>query len=271
MDFRWRAREHLEAARQLFASNDIAQLRYACLELRMCIEALAYDRLQAHLKEVSHAIMKKWTPRKVMEELLAADPSADKSSAIYFGLEEEYGVPAKQIHFLGVDNMFTMKWANAAHNALGSFLHVPTLAQVEQKKEPSEETIRKKIYELIPELDQIFSSTVFNVNFGEFHTLTCECGFEIARRKEVVRDPKGVICASCGAIYDYAEGDDGSGRFQMRKINYDCFICRTKIYVKRHQIRSGRIINCAACGAKSKVEQVYRIIGLSGAGEGKEE
>jgi hypothetical protein len=66
IDFRLRGRRYLDAAHRLPESGDSASLRYACLELRMCIEALAYDRLQAYLPEVPNSVMKKWTPRHVL-------------------------------------------------------------------------------------------------------------------------------------------------------------------------------------------------------------
>jgi hypothetical protein len=79
IDYRSRAKHHHIRALNLAAGGELESLRYASLELRLCIECLIYDRLQAYLPEVSHAAIKKWTPKQVMAELLAADPKADRS------------------------------------------------------------------------------------------------------------------------------------------------------------------------------------------------
>jgi hypothetical protein len=144
IDFRGQGRGHLDAAHRLL-TGDSSSLRYACLELRMCIEALAYDRLQAYLTEVPNSVMKKWTPRHILDELLAIDPHADRSSTVYVGAVEQFGVPAEEMKLLGEDKMFSVKWANSAHNALGNFLHVPTLAQIEARKETTDERFVRRL------------------------------------------------------------------------------------------------------------------------------
>nr|WP_042672687.1 hypothetical protein [Methylobacterium sp. B34] len=68
-DLRERARDHLQRASEHLASGDDAQLRYAALEQRMCIKALAYDLLQLHRSEASFSLMRRWQADQVLKKL----------------------------------------------------------------------------------------------------------------------------------------------------------------------------------------------------------
>ena len=57
------------------------------------------------------------------------DPLADQTAHIAVGIEEEYGMPSKDMQPFGVDHRFTVEWPNKTHNALGSYLHEPTISQ----------------------------------------------------------------------------------------------------------------------------------------------
>ncbi|WP_295708903.1 hypothetical protein [uncultured Brevundimonas sp.] len=77
--FRQYARDHVEAGRRLIEGHG-SELRYACLELRLAIEALAYSTLQNYSEDVDGAVDRAhdhWQPNKVLEELITYDPMAD--------------------------------------------------------------------------------------------------------------------------------------------------------------------------------------------------
>ncbi|MCK1290317.1 hypothetical protein [Bradyrhizobium sp. 30] len=113
------------------AKNELAAPRHVCLELRLAIECLAYQQLDAYLSEVPDHAMRKSTPREVITQMLEVDPKADRTSTIAIGREKEPGQLSDDMRMLGEDRRFTLKWANRSHNALGNFLHVPTLHQLE--------------------------------------------------------------------------------------------------------------------------------------------
>jgi DNA-directed RNA polymerase subunit RPC12/RpoP len=254
VDFRWRARKHLDAAVQLIAAGDSASLRYACLELRMCIECLTYDRLQVYLNEVSNEAIKTWQPRKIIDELLAVDPYADRSSALSFGIETQYGVPADDMHFIGQDKTFSVKWANKQYNSLGSFLHIPTLKQIEDQSEISDDKIKAKACDIHKTLHDILSSPIFNVNFGKFTSFQCaECTFLIKRREECLYASKGITCGSCGAVYDAIQQDGGGVGFRVRVVEYECASCNAPNSILRHKFSAGTTVVCRSCGAKSRI------------------
>ncbi|MBN8931564.1 MAG: hypothetical protein J0G97_06625 [Rhizobium pusense] len=68
--FREIARRHLETADELLGGQG-RQLIYACLELRLAIEAIAYDTLQAYEKNLSSEIADAyahWQPSKILRK-----------------------------------------------------------------------------------------------------------------------------------------------------------------------------------------------------------
>ena len=80
IQYRLLAREHLKKSAALLQADDADRLAYACLELRKCIEALAYEILIGYLAEVSTKVIETWQPDMVMKELVRIDPGADKNS-----------------------------------------------------------------------------------------------------------------------------------------------------------------------------------------------
>ena len=175
-NFRERARQHVGAAKKAFATEGEDGARFACLKLRMAIEALTYQVLQAYLSEVPTEAMKQWTPKKVMAEMLDVDPNADKSSTLFIGEEATPGVASDKMEFLGEDKRFTIKWGNKAHNALGSFLHEPTIAQFEKGDGDQEAAARAKVAEIITLLDDILSTSFMQFNMGNYVSIDCDCG-----------------------------------------------------------------------------------------------
>src|SRR4051794_22425114 len=102
-DYRSLAKQRLANAAKLLATNDDDDLVYACLELRKCVEALAYDLLTAYLHEVPLSAFETWQPDKVMKELLQVDPSADRSATISMQREATATEPARPWQLLGED------------------------------------------------------------------------------------------------------------------------------------------------------------------------
>jgi hypothetical protein len=84
IDYRSKARVHVQAAREMLKSHDAFAPAYACLHARFAVEALAYDRLQDYLFEVSLAAMNGWTPKAVLNELLYTDPDACSPVSVTF-------------------------------------------------------------------------------------------------------------------------------------------------------------------------------------------
>ncbi len=253
-DMRQQARACLTRARELLAKNEFAATRYACLELRLAIECLAYQQLDAYLSEVPDDAMRKWTPREVIAQMLEVDPKADKTSTIAIGREKEPGQPSDDMRVLGEDRRFTLKWANRSHNALGNFLHVPTLHQLEIGRAPDHDTVRTKAEEIAAVIEHTLATPIFNVNFGNFYHIDCVCGRSFKRREGTFTAEQGIVCPNvdCRIIWDVVSEDGANVGLKQRQTEYVCPGCNGTRSVFTQKIRAGTVITCD-CGTRAEV------------------
>lgn len=251
---RQEARECLARAKALLAQNKIASTRHACLELRQAIEYLAYQQLEAYLDEAPDDAMRKWTPREVIAQMLEVDTTADKSSTIAVGIEEVPGEPSKDMKILGEDRRFTLKWANRSHNALGHFLHAPTLHQFETGDVLDPGKMREKADEIAAVIEHTLATTIYNVNFGNFYHIDCRCGRTFKRRAGSFTSQTGIVCpdVNCRTIWDVVSEDGTEVQLKPRQMEYECQGCNEKRYIPSQRIKPGEVIVCD-CGAKAEI------------------
>ena len=251
---RHEARQCLERARELLGRQDASAVRYACLELRQAIEYLAYQQLEAYLDGVPDDAMRKWTPREVIAQMLEVDPKADRSSRIAVGREDAPGQRSTKMKMLGEDRRFTFKWANRSHNALGNFLHAPTLHQLEAGGTPDEAKMREKTEEVAGVIEHTLATPIFNVNFGNFYEIPCVCGRPFKRRAGSFTAEEGIVCPNmeCRAIWDVEGEERESVGFRQRRQGYVCHQCNETGYVDSQRFKPGTVIRCE-CGARVEV------------------
>jgi hypothetical protein len=261
---RQRARDCLTRAK-IQASSE-SSLRYACLELRFCIEFLALDRLQAYLEEIPDEALAKWTPKDIINEILDVDPQGDKSVSVSFAMESSPGVSTGELESLGEDRRFSIKWANKSHNTLGNFLHAPTLDQIRSGKDPEVSVIQQRITAIVEELDAVLASPIYQVNFGNFFQLDCEqCGGKIKRRAASI-PRSGLVCPNkaCGAVYDVTETASGFS-YVLKTIPWTCK-CGNVMHFPHNQLKMNAAFDCQTCGTKHQIART--IIALADAGPG---
>lgn len=256
IDYRMRARGHVDSAKNLLAVSTVDHTIYACLKLRMAIEALAYERLQTYLQEAPNGAIEKWTPRDVLRELLEIDPYSDSSSILYAGIEDGSDMPSSDMQFMGGEHRFNIKWANASHNALGNFLHEQTLAQA-YVGPVSQDKMAVKAEKIIEELERVLASTVFCSNIGVFHDWACACGHVLRRKEEFLKDNQEIVCR-CKRIYKVSV-KEGEFRVKLSQISFECPNCKIKNYVDRHLIGHGVRVTCVSCSSSYEVRQGFAL------------
>ena len=256
------ARECVLRAREILACGDEASARHACLELRFAIEYITYDQVQTYRSELPYDALKKWTPKQLISEMLEVDPDADKSITMQVGIEPSYGVPPRpeEMQLLGQDRRFSLKWANKNHNALGNFLHAPTILQIEAGGTPTAATIIEKATEVADTCERILSSPIFNVNLRIFEFDCVDCKTPILRRNRSFAPDKGVVCPKCGATYD-VKSEGGNVKYDLRKLRYPCPTCNAENWVGTHRVVAGAIFVCGKCSRKATVEQRFVLVG----------
>lgn len=73
-------KECLERANIQVKLNTMISDRYACLELRQCIEALAYSKLKAYKDRIPSSLLSKWQPGQAIKILSELEPDSKKNS-----------------------------------------------------------------------------------------------------------------------------------------------------------------------------------------------
>lgn len=160
----------------------------------------------------------------------------------------------------GEDKRFSAKWANKAHNALGSFLHEPTLAQYDKDAGFDEEAARAKATEILAILEDILSTPLMSVNMGQFIQIDCDCGFKIKRKLAVLQAGKRFTCGGCGMHYLYTLNEAESRyEFVPDGLAYNCAKCGAGQQVPAHLVEQLPVLTCSECGAKAQVEQLYQL------------
>jgi len=83
-----------------------------------------------------------------MTVLLDIDSTADSDTTYAIGLEKEYGVRPEKLNALGTEMILNMATIRKHYDALGSYIHVPTLKQVRSSKAHDFNKIRLRCEEI---------------------------------------------------------------------------------------------------------------------------
>ncbi|UCI19907.1 hypothetical protein FJ970_02745 [Mesorhizobium sp. B2-1-8] len=251
--YRQRARDHLAAAERLLRSGDDDVTRYACIELRLCVEAICYGMLCLYRSELSKGELAKWQPKKVLDELLEIDKYATTPQLL-----SVQDPKTGEWHDFGTqDYRFSVKWANKAHNALGNALHVPTIDQVEKGQEATPAIFRERCQEYMPELRKVLDSQSWHLHMtGPRWTMRCACGFEMHRRAEHIEKGVIVICSECGRVYDVVHVGDVLD-IELRKLRWQCKKCGKENGTPERDLVENIMTECFACGEPTQVRKQW--------------
>ena len=250
MNYRSIAREHLKEATEQLETGEDSALKYAALELRMAMEAVTYDRAAAFKEEFPTEEYDTWQPKKVMTVLLEIEPMADKDSTLAFGLEEEYGVPAKHMTSLGTETVLNMGVLKKHYDALGSFLHILTIKSTKAGKTVNHVKLRKRCEDIKLYLDKVLSSPVFNSTFGVFASIECaECGKKIRKRIPQGENTIHVECPNCDASYRVSSSGANQYTWSPMQQEIECAnkACTKNIILWEREIRLGAKWTCPNC------------------------
>lgn len=243
----------LARAKKLIEIGGDEELRYACLELRMCIEAISYDKLKVYAKRVSPELLdsRNWQPRKIVTMLTEFEPYAEQDFTFVVRAEGADGKLTGNAIVLGHHKAIKLKFIKETYDRLGSRLHMPTLAQQEEKKEVSAEKLRKELSEIISELEVLCSSSV-DSSLATVINFKCEmCGNFIVRNKKGLEKKKLLICPepTCKAEYEFFYNDE-KPMFKLIQLEFQCPNCSLNQYLDKHKIREGTKVTCGDCSSK---------------------
>jgi hypothetical protein len=197
--------------------------------------------------------MKKWTPKVVLKEILYVDDEACSTTGVVFSYNDKDGVPRK-IDF-GESRKMSPAWANKMHNALGNFLHQPTVRQILGVSEAdSLEAGRRKAEEALHEIERVLASSVWSFRAHQLMQITCKCGSVIARDKSFLEAKKILECSNCGRFYTYwLEKKNNRYAFRPQQMVWTCKDCGVANATDADEAGTGCVVECAGCNAKFEV------------------
>lgn len=253
--------DHLQRAKDLLAAGDPSSLQYCCLELRICIELVAYERVSMYEKELPQGF-EKWQPKEVIEALLDCDPYADKDSSLTIALENPAGGPPGKAFHLGTFHALTRKFIQRHYHKLGSYLHAPLYAKLDEDERLATPELRSFLAETLKEVERLCSSTI-QENLASRVSFTCQvCDRRVTRNILALKRDGRVKCQdpACQAVYITADLDSDNPRFSLA---YDgafvCPKCQTRNRIPLHCLREGGQLTCSGCTQVALVERTWQL------------
>jgi alpha-glutamyl/putrescinyl thymine pyrophosphorylase clade 1 len=128
--------------------------------------------------------------------------------------------------------------------------------QREECGELPPEKIRCQCEEYIALLDAIFATPLWHFISGRFAEVTCDCGFLIKRRVEIVNVGSAFECAECGRIYDVVSLEGKIG-INLRVAWSTCVDCKSDNEIGAHELEEGKQISCRGCEATRKIGRAW--------------
>jgi predicted RNA-binding Zn-ribbon protein involved in translation (DUF1610 family) len=250
---------HFKKATALLATGDDDDLTYACLELRKCLEAYAYDLLTGYLTEAPMRLIEKtWQADKVVKELLAIDPESAMSSTVNVQRSATETEPAGRARKLGEDRRLSVDYVHKNFQALGSFLHAPMIRQ----SVASSEAQRKRAVEIRDTFSKLLAPGRITAFFAVgMHRFNCnDCGGPIARRAEFLLKGKPFECGNCGLPYDVELLEDEKVAIEPRYMLWDCPRCQSHRKIFASRAKDGTDVTCPECKFPTTIrvqQQVY--------------
>ena len=243
-------------ANSLLDKNKNSLLSYVCLELRFCIEAIAYQKLNAYKSILPSSVMSKWQPPQAMKALLQLEPEALEDFTLYVGREDTPGKPAANMRSLGTHSTFRFSWLRKTYNKLGNYLHVPNPSVEVRYADPKrQEKLRSDLKEMIRELEPIVQSHLdgrmgMTVSFD-----CCKCGKRISISSRALADQIEVECMdrSCSAVHWAKDEGNGEYSFGLKRHRFKCLQCSQNMDVEERLISIGFHFNCSNCGEEYEV------------------
>lgn len=251
VDFRSMARSHLSDAREALEQHSPSTLRSAALSLRMSMEALTYERAKLYADDLSAEEYETWQPRKLMRILLEIDPHADATCGLSYGIEPSPSEAPEKMTFLGTENVLNLKTIKAHYDTFGSFLHVPTLKQINTGEVQDNVKLRERCEACAAAIEACLASPVWNVNFNHSCEIECvECGKTIRRRFRPGQDARMVACHHCDCEYRMSETPEKQIHWDPLQTKISCpnQDCDHAFYLLNKDVKAGTCWQCEGCG-----------------------
>ncbi len=270
-------KSRLDTINSLLSEGTKKSLTYAALECRLTIELICYERLKISYDYISHADLKKWQPRNVIEQV-AEEANEDVASTFTISISTtpatEGSEPKTQEDYealsyvpIGTQAGFNIRKLGKLWNALSNVaLHV---SLPEQKNDQISiygdiDSTKSKVIEVIEELKKFKDGNLITSGFGKEYSFECNtCGTTLKRKLNLLKNGQVINCISpsCQESYDiYIQGDQA---FHSRRVfETPCNECNSNVQIPQRQVEKLRfgqsplLLDCESCKTPLHIELV---------------
>lgn len=230
------AKIHLERARNILKHNPTDEcLTYACLELRMCVEQIAYSKLENRLDGIPLAGLKGWQPRRVIETILEFDEAEIEQSITYTVSAKDSDGVERQVLSTHVAAI-SAKELGKIWQKLSSFLHV------DFSKETQAVSVRQpSVKDLLTVANQLQPVTENTMDISIAPTLAFSCAiceFPIRRNSSLFQDGQIMLCPNPECNCEYIVSTTNAHmEIRGHVKRFDCGKCAETMNVGMHWLR----------------------------------
>lgn len=241
-------------AEELLDQSQDANLRYAILEVRRCLEAVVYEKLWIYRGRLPAEIAKKWQPPQAFKALIAIEPNAGSTSIFSFAKQKGLGMAVEEpLKQLGVDLRPDVKWLSKTWNKLGKFLHAEfPYAPAETFADPDK--IRTELREVIEKI-RPFVETTFTGTIAEIISFECiACNNLVLANKKGVESIGYATCLNPECELRHLAKKNGENfEFEAESFSADCPECCGQILLPEHKLAAGYEFACPDCHCRYQV------------------
>ncbi|MBP1125626.1 MULTISPECIES: hypothetical protein [Pseudomonas] len=245
------AGDYLSRAKKILSGSESHSIKYACLELRFCLEIIAYRQLEQYGEEIPGSVVREWKPDRIIKLLASFSPGSDQDSELSIGLTNAPDEIPEE--WAPGGNAKAIPWGvfRKHYNKLGSYLHAP------KKIKDLEKVIDKeKLNNIISDIERVLSATIV-LAFKSTINAECDCGKTIFIGQSEFEDDELVRCGNrgCGLLWKKVTLDDGVQVLQpARRLIYKC-TCGSFMHVSIEKVWDR--FKCEGCGNTYRLNLGY--------------
>lgn len=258
----FRTEPHIERAKALIEKGDVTSLRYACLELRLALERIAYQKLQLRLSDIGLADIAGWQPKRVMDTLMElVDPDLDSDFTLSMGQREGGGDPETDTFTpLGTNKGINPRDMGKHWQRLGHFLHMSMPKKKGDHPQDPQPAMLIPILEKTVSYIEDATSTKFDSHFSTKVNFTCgTCKQLIVRNAMLLKEGDVVQCQNTACDLSYiAHKDEERFSFEPYLFRLQCKSCDEEMSFDANRVlkmsHDRRFVVRCQCGARHQVQ-----------------
>ncbi|OIN50961.1 hypothetical protein [Pseudomonas costantinii] len=206
-------KDYLERAKKLLNDSGQHSFKYACLELRFCLEIIAYRQLEQFGDEIPGSIVGQWKPDQIIRKLASFSPESEFDGVLSIGSSNSVDTLPDEWEEAAESKAIRWRVFRKHYNKLGSYLHAPMKFKDGERHVPS-----GNLDEIISDIEHVLSATVI-LAVKSIINAVCECGEAVCIGQFEFEDDELVRCnnKSCGLFWKKVTREDGGQVLQHAK------------------------------------------------------